>query len=61
MKIVADNHADALRRIMAVETPETLLLDTVGDALRAFHGETAGDVPEALVALAARIDHERSS
>jgi hypothetical protein len=57
MKIIANNHADSIRRPDARETVEATVLDTVREELLSYYGNAERDLPAELAALAHRLDH----
>ena len=56
MKIVAANHAETLRSRGSESNTERMLLETIGDGLRAFYGDAAPELPSALLSAALRLD-----
>ncbi|KST57431.1 hypothetical protein AO398_08250 [Methylobacterium sp. GXS13] len=56
MRIVAINHAESLWRRPWDDTPDTQVVDTLSDELRAHYGPAADEVPAEILALALRLD-----
>lgn len=56
MKIVGENYAARFVRFEEVDSSERLMLDAVACDLRTLYGDAAADLPQDLLALAARLE-----
>ncbi|AWN38538.1 hypothetical protein [Methylobacterium radiodurans] len=60
MKLVSQNHAAQLTRFDELDSSDRLMLDAIACDLRSLYGETVADLPEDLLALAARLEAPRT-
>ncbi len=56
MKIVSQNHAADIGRFDEIDSSERLMLDAIACDLRGLYGDAAADLPDELLALAARLE-----